>query len=176
MAERRAAVGRRDIDPALTTGGFSTDFVLLKVAATPRERHGPLHKAQRPMKRVTGIGGIFFKANDAPALQAWYKTHLGIDVQVWGGTAFSWADDEGQPVGGSTVWSIGPADGDQFAPSTAPFMVNYRVDNLHALVKVLREEGCNVLDKIDDSEYGKFAWVIDPEGNKVELWEPPEGQ
>src|SRR6202046_1216823 len=128
------------------------------------------------MKRVTGIGGIFFKAKDAPALQTWYKQHLGIDVQEWGGTAFSWTDGEGKPVGGTTVWSIGSAQGDQFAPSSATFMVNYRVEDLHALVKVLREEGCNVLEKIDDSEYGKFAWVIDPEGNKVELWQPPAGQ
>ncbi|XXS97823.1 VOC family protein [Sorangium sp. So ce363] len=128
------------------------------------------------MKRVTGIGGIFFKAKDAPALQAWYKRHLGIDVQEWGGTAFTWTDGEGKPVAGTTVWSIASAQGDQFAPSTATFMVNYRVEDLHALVKVLREEGCNVLEKIDDSEYGKFAWVIDPEGNKVELWQPPAGQ
>ena len=77
---------------------------------------------------------------------------------------------------GSTIWSIGSAQGDHFAPSTATFMVNYRVEDLHALVKVLREEGCNVLEKIDESEYGKFAWVIDPEGNKVELWQPPAGQ
>ncbi len=104
------------------------------------------------MKRVTGIGGIFFKANNPPALQAWYKRHLGIDVQAWGGAAFSWADGEGKPTGGTTIWSIGPAHGDQFAPSAAPFMINYRVEDLHALVNVLREEGCNVLDKVDDSE------------------------
>jgi predicted enzyme related to lactoylglutathione lyase len=128
------------------------------------------------MKRVTGIGGIFFKAQDAPALRAWYQKHLGIDVQSWGGTAFNWTDDEGRALGGSTVWSIASAQSDQFAPGTAPFMVNYRVDDLHALVKTLRDEGCNVLDKIDDSEFGKFAWVIDPEGNKVELWQPPAGQ
>ena len=128
------------------------------------------------MKRVTGIGGIFFKAQDAPALQAWYKRHLGIDVQEWGGTAFTWTDGEGEPFAGTTVWSIGSAQDDRFAPSTAAFMVNYRVEDLHALVRVLREEGCNVLEKIDDSEYGKFAWVIDPEGNKVELWQPPAGQ
>lgn len=128
------------------------------------------------MKRVTGIGGIFFKASDPAALQAWYKRHLGIDVQSWGGTAFSWCDEAGKTVGGMTVWSIGSTGSDQFAPSTAPFMINYRVDDLHALVKVLREEGCHVLEKIDESEYGKFAWVIDPEGNKVELWQPPEGQ
>ena len=128
------------------------------------------------MKRVTGIGGIFFKAKDAATLQAWYKRHLGIDVQAWGGTAFSWSDPEGKPVGGTTVWSIGPAEGDPFAPSSATFMINYRVDDVRALVQVLKEEGCTVLDKIDESEYGKFAWVMDPEGNKVELWEPPAGQ
>jgi predicted enzyme related to lactoylglutathione lyase len=120
------------------------------------------------MKRVTGIGGIFFKAKDAPALQAWYKQHLGIDVQEWGGA--------GKPVAGTTAWLITSERSSQFAPSTAPFMVNYRVEDLLALVKVLREEGCNVLEKVDDSEYGKFAWVIDPEGNKVELWQPPAGQ
>ena len=112
------------------------------------------------MKRVTGIGGIFFKAKDAPALQAWYKRHLGIDVQEWGGTAFTWADSDGKPTGGTTVWSVGPEEGDQFAPSKASFMVNYRVEDLHAVVTALKAEGCNVLDKIDDSEYGKFGWVI----------------
>ncbi len=128
------------------------------------------------MKRVTGIGGIFFKAKDAPALQAWYKRHLAIDVQEWGGASFTWADPDGKPTGGSTTWSVGPEKGDQFAPSKASFMVNYRVEDLHAVVAALKSEGCNVLDKIDDSEYGEFAWVIDPEGNKVELWQPPAGQ
>jgi len=128
------------------------------------------------MKRVTGIGGIFFKAKDAPALHAWYKRHLGIAGQEWGGTAFTWTDGDGKPVGGTTIWSIGGAQGDLFAPSASSFMVNYRVADVHALVKLLREEGCNVLEKVDESEYGKFAWVIDPEGNKVELWEPPPGQ
>jgi predicted enzyme related to lactoylglutathione lyase len=128
------------------------------------------------MKRVTGIGGIFFKAQDAPAMHAWYKRHLGIDVQAWGGTAFAWTDGDGKPVGGTTIWSIGGAQGDPFAPSASSFMVNYRVADVHALVKLLREEGCNVLEKVDESAYGKFAWVIDPEGNKVELWEPPPGQ
>jgi predicted enzyme related to lactoylglutathione lyase len=128
------------------------------------------------MRRVTGIGGIFFKAKDAPSLQAWYRRHLGIDVQVWGGASFTWTDAEGKPAAGSTIWSIGPEGGDHFAPSAASFMVNYRVEDLHALVAVLKQEGCNVLEKIDESEYGKFAWVIDPEGNKVELWQPPPGQ
>ena len=128
------------------------------------------------MKRVTGIGGIFFKAKDAPSLQAWYQRHLGIDVQAWGGTAFPWAGPDGKPMAGTTAWSIGPQAGDPFAPSAAPFMINYRVEDLNALVKALREEGCHVLDKQDESEYGKFAWVIDPEGNKVELWQPPPGR
>ena len=128
------------------------------------------------MKRVTGIGGIFFKARDPQALGAWYRKHLGIDVQAWGGAAFSWADADGQPTTGTTIWSVGAADGDQFAPSTAPFMINYRVDDLAALLQALRAEGCQVLEKTDDSEYGKFGWVMDPEGNKVELWQPPAGQ
>ncbi|MES1195469.1 MAG: VOC family protein [Steroidobacter sp.] len=128
------------------------------------------------MKRVTGIGGIFFHAKDPVMLRVWYKNHLGIDVQDWGGTAFVWADSHGSPVKGTTVWSIGAADEDHFAPSKASFMINYRVEDLAALLQALRAEGCNVLEKTDDSEYGKFGWVIDPEGNKVELWQPPAGQ
>ena len=99
------------------------------------------------MKRVTGIGGIFFKAKDAPALHAWYKLHLGIDVDEWGGAAFTWADSDGKPTGGTTVWSVGPEEGDQFAPSKASFMVNYRVEDLYALVTALKAEGCNVLER-----------------------------
>ncbi|HSX34119.1 MAG TPA: VOC family protein [Candidatus Saccharimonadales bacterium] len=128
------------------------------------------------MKRVTGIGGIFFKAKNPQVLQAWYKQHLGIDVQDWGGTSFQWADADGAPVAGTTAWSIMASEDGTFAPGTAPFMVNYRVADLEALLEALKDEGCNVLDKTDSSEYGKFGWVIDPEGNKVELWEPPAGQ
>src|SRR6185437_15493570 len=128
------------------------------------------------MKRVTGIGGVFFHARDPKALGAWYKKHLGIDVQDWGGAALEWADDAGNAVKGTTAWSLFGADSKHFAPSTSSFMINYRVHDLVALLKALREEGCNVLEKMDDSEYGKFGWVMDPEGNKVELWQPPEGQ
>ena len=128
------------------------------------------------MRRVTGIGGIFFKAKDAVALRTWYKEHLNIDVQDWGGAAFRWMDEAGQPTAGTTVWSIGPFDGDYFAPSKSSFMINYRVADLHAVLHALRAEGCNVIDKTDDSEYGKFGWVLDPEGNKIELWQPPDGQ
>jgi predicted enzyme related to lactoylglutathione lyase len=126
------------------------------------------------MKRVTGIGGVFFKAKDAAVLRAWYKEHLGIDVQSWGGAAFDWTDEAGKPTGGTTAWLIAKADTDQFAPSQAPFMVNYRVADLKGLLAALRAEGCNVMDKVDESDFGKFGWVIDPEGNKVELWQPPE--
>lgn len=128
------------------------------------------------MKRVTGIGGIFFTAKDPEALRAWYQRHLGIDVQAWGGTAFRWTDETGSPSGGTTVWSISAAGDSTFAPSAAPFMINYRVANLARLLEELRREGCQVLEKSDASEFGKFGWVIDPEGNKVELWEPPERQ
>jgi len=128
------------------------------------------------MKRVTGIGGIFFTAKDPVALRAWYKRHLGIDVQDWGGTAFRWTDDTGAAKAGTTVWSIGSADGDYYAPSTSTFMVNYRVDDVRGLLQVLRDEGCQVVGKTEESEFGTFGWVMDPEGNKVELWQPPEGQ
>jgi predicted enzyme related to lactoylglutathione lyase len=132
--------------------------------------------SEAQMKRVTGIGGIFFNANDPVALRAWYKQHLGIDVQEWGGTAFTWTDAAGNPTKGTTVWSIGAADGEHFAPSKSTFMVNYRVEDLAAVLQALRDEGCNALEKTDDSDYGKFGWVMDPEGNKVELWQPPPGQ
>ncbi len=128
------------------------------------------------MKRVTGIGGIFFSAKDPVALRAWYQRHLGIDVQAWGGAAFTWADADGAPMKGTTIWSMVGAEGAPFAPGTAPFMVNYRVDDLTALLQALRDEGCQVLEKTDDGEYGKFGWVIDPEGHKIELWQPPPGQ
>jgi len=125
------------------------------------------------MKRVTGIGGIFFTARDPAALRSWYQTHLGIDVQDWGGAVLQWADDP-KAAEGMTVWSVNAAE--EGAPAKAPFTINYRVADLAGLLAALREEGCEVLDKTDDSEFGKFGWVIDPEGNKVELWEPPAGE
>ena len=127
------------------------------------------------MRRVIGIGGIFFKAKDPVALRAWYQQHLGIDVQGWGGTSFRWVDANGAACNGSTVWSIMPDTTQYYAPSTAPFMVNYRVADLHALLAALRAEGCAVDEKVDESDFGKFGWVMDPEGNRVELWEPPAG-
>ena len=125
------------------------------------------------MKRVTGLGGIFFKSQDPKALAEWYRVHLGLQVEDWGGVAFRWADDS--PTG-TTIWSPFKADSNYFAPSTAPFMINFRVADLKALMAALRSEGCQVADEISESEFGKFAWVMDPEGHKLELWEPPAGR
>jgi len=128
------------------------------------------------MKRFTGIGGIFFKSKEPVALRAWYKKHLGIEVQEWGGAAFTWTDEARNPANGTTIWTVGDAASDYYAPSKSSFMINYRAADLAALLQALRDEGCNVLDKTDDSQYGKFGWVVDPDGNKIELWQPPEGQ
>lgn len=127
------------------------------------------------MKRVTGLGGIFFKSSDPKALADWYRTHLGMNVEEWGGVAFRWGDD---PAGvqGTTIWSPFKSDTKYFEPSQASFMLNLRVADLHALLQALRAEGCQVLEKVDESEYGKFGYVIDPDGNKIELWQPPAGK
>ena len=126
------------------------------------------------MKRVTGIGGIFFKSADPKALGDWYKTHLGLDVTDWGGALFQWGGEGSEP--GITVWSPFAQDTNYMQPSAASFMINYRVEDLDALLAVLKSEGCNVIDKTESSEQGKFGWVVDPEGNKVELWEPPKDE
>jgi catechol 2,3-dioxygenase-like lactoylglutathione lyase family enzyme len=128
------------------------------------------------MKRVTGIGGVFFKSKDPKALGAWYKKHLGIAVEEWGGATFRWNGPDNPQGAGTTVWNPFAADTGYFAPSSAPFMINYRVDDLRALLAVLRADGVQVDEKVEESEYGKFGWVIDPEGNKLELWQPPAGQ
>jgi predicted enzyme related to lactoylglutathione lyase len=127
------------------------------------------------MKRVTGIGGIFFKAQDAPKLSAWYKEHLGIDVQDWGGAVFNWREAESAEQKGCTVWSVFPATSTYFAPSDKPFMINYRVENLDQLLAQLRKEGVEVEDKVVEEENGRFAWILDPEGNRLELWQPADG-
>jgi len=128
------------------------------------------------MKRVTGIGGIFFKAQDPAALREWYRRHLGIESAAWGGTAFRWRTDDNPDGVGTTAWSVFAADSAHFGVGAQRYMVNYRVDDLDALIAALRQEGCQVDDKTDSSEYGKFGWVTDPEGNRIELWEPPAGK
>ena len=126
------------------------------------------------MKRVTGIGGIFFKAKDPGTLSAWYRDHLGLDVTSWNGVIFNWGGVGSEA--GMTIWSPFAADTTYMAPSTSSFMINFRVADLDALLAALKTEGCDVIDKTESSEQGKFGWVIDPEGNKVELWEPPADQ
>lgn len=126
------------------------------------------------MERVTGIGGIFFKSPDPRALGEWYAKHLGFEVHEWGGSSFRWGGDSDAPSG-TTIWSPFKADTKYFEPSTASFMINYRVADLDAMLAQLREAGVQVDDKVDDSEYGKFGWAMDPDGNRFELWQPPEG-
>jgi catechol 2,3-dioxygenase-like lactoylglutathione lyase family enzyme len=125
------------------------------------------------MERVTGIGGVFFKAADKKALGAWYRENLGIDVaEEWGGAIFCWGEGAADAPSGSTVWSPFPADTKYFEPSSASFMLNYRVGDLDAMLAQLRAAGVQVDDKVQDSEYGRFGWAMDPEGNRFELWQP----
>ena len=124
------------------------------------------------MKRVTGLGGIFFKANDPERLYAWYEQHLGIKADPQSGAMFSWRESEDPKREGMTIWAIFKRENQYFDPSPAPFMLNYRVENLDALLQALRADGVKIDDKRQDADYGRFAWVYDPEGNKIELWEP----
>lgn len=126
------------------------------------------------MKRVTGIGGIFFKAQNPKKLSEWYQKHLGLNLEEWGGAVFRWSDDP-SAENGATVWNAFKNDTDYFEPSSSSFMINFRVADLNGLLETLRDEGCRVLDRREESEMGKFGYVIDPEGNNVELWEPPVG-
>lgn len=130
----------------------------------------------KQFRRVTGIGGIFFTAKNPDSLRAWYRTHLGIEVESWGGFAFRWQSEQNPTGEGTTVWGVFKADTKYFDPSKSSFMINYRVENLDELLRILRSEGCTVDSKTDSSEFGKFGWVMDPEGNRIELWEPPKGR
>ena len=124
------------------------------------------------MAKVTGIGGVFFLSNhDHQALSAWYQQHLGIPLEPWGGAAFKWPDDVAEDKG-ATAWNVADKDSKWFQPSTARFMINYRVDDLVALVAQLKSAGIELIKGPESHENGKFAWLLDPEGNKVELWEP----
>jgi len=124
------------------------------------------------MARVTGVGGIFFKTRgDRAALAAWYQKNLGMPLEAWGGVILRWPDDRAGD-GGVTAWHVADRDSKWFAPSDSSFMVNYRVDNLDELLAQLREGGVEVVGGPDSDDNGKFAWIMDPDGNKVELWEP----
>jgi predicted enzyme related to lactoylglutathione lyase len=123
------------------------------------------------MKRVIGIGGIFFKCKDPEKMNQWYKTHLGLDTSPYG-TKIEWQQDANASEKGYTLWSPFPDKTNYFEPSTKDFMINFRVENLEALVAELKKEGVAILDEIEASEFGKFVHILDIEGNKVELWEP----
>jgi predicted enzyme related to lactoylglutathione lyase len=121
------------------------------------------------LERVTGIGGVFFRAKDPEALGRWYADALGIALEDFGGATFRWKGD------GTTVWSPFPADTEYFGTADQQGMVNYRVSDLDAMLEQLRAAGAQVDDHVEEHEYGRFGWAVDPEGNRFELWEPPEG-
>lgn len=122
-------------------------------------------------KRVTGIGGIFFKADDDSKMKEWYGKHLGIDSDKYG-HIFWWRQVDSKEKKGSTNWSIMKDSTNYFAPSKQSFMINYRVENLDELLVQLKKEGVEMVGEPETHSYGKFAWILDPEGNKIELWEP----
>lgn len=124
------------------------------------------------MARVTGIGGVFLKVRgDKKALAAWYSEHLGIPLESWGGAVLRWPDDTADDKG-LTVWALAESTSKWFSPSESSVMINYRVDDLAALLAQLRAAGIETVGGPDTAENGTFAWIMDPDGNKVELWEP----
>lgn len=126
------------------------------------------------MKRVTGIGGVFFKAQNPEELKAWYVRHLGLPTRPDGGVMFEWREGEKADRKAATVWAPFPQDTDYFEPGRSPFMINFRVADLDNLLAKLRSEDVEVEEKVEEYPYGRFAWIMDPEGNRIELWEPPE--
>lgn len=121
--------------------------------------------------RVTGIGGVFFKCDDADKQKSWYAEKLGIPMESWG-SAFRWRQFENPEKTGSTAWSAFKKETKYLDPSDSSFMINYRVDDLEAMLERLKSEGVTVVGDIESYDYGKFGWIMDPEGNKIELWEP----
>ena len=122
-------------------------------------------------KRVTGIGGIFFKTQDPEKTKEWYNRHLGFNAGQYGGT-FEWIQAEKPDQKGTTAWSPFGANTNYFEPSPHEYMFNYRVENLTELLAELRKEGVEVVGEMQEFDYGKFGWILDPEGRKIELWEP----
>jgi len=145
-------------------GSFLLGFAFNSIITKPA-------KKQLTMKRVTGIGGIFFKCKDPNTINDWYKKHLGFNTTPYG-TSFTWREEEDSTKKGMTQWSPFAENTSYFEPSEKEFMINYRVENLEALVEELKKENVTILDKIETYDYGKFVHILDPEGNKIELWEP----
>jgi len=125
------------------------------------------------MKKVTGLGGVFFKSENPQAMNEWYAKNLGIPAGEYGAT-FEWRQADNPSSKGSTTWCTFPSDTKYFNPSTKPFMINYRVENITLLVDELRKSNVTIIDEIAEYDYGKFVHILDPEGNIIELWEPRE--
>jgi predicted enzyme related to lactoylglutathione lyase len=124
------------------------------------------------MAKVTGIGGVFMKSKGkGSALAAWYRDNLGLDLESWGGAILKWPEDKAED-GGVTVWSAADSETKWFSPSESSFMINYRVDNMDDMLEHLKQNGVEIQKGPESHENGKFAWIIDPDGNKLELWEP----
>lgn len=124
------------------------------------------------MAKVTGIGGVFFKSTgDHKKLAEWYRDNLGLQLEPWGGAIIKWTDDKSND-GGMTVWNAADKDTKWFSPSSASFMINYRIDNMAEMLAQLQRNGIEILKGPESHENGKFAWIVDPDGNKIELWEP----
>lgn len=143
--------------------------------ALPKNQKKPNMNDQQksPSKKVTGIGGIFFKSEDPKLMREWYAKNLGIATTDYGAT-FDWLEKDDPKKTGSTTWSPFKEDTKYFEPSKKDFMINYRVENIEGLVEDLKSNGVTIVDKIEDSPYGKFVHILDLEGNKIELWEPKE--
>jgi len=126
------------------------------------------------MKKVTGLGGLFFKAENPEELYKWYEKHLGLEKQGQEAVAFNWRYADESHKSGMTVWAIFRKDTEYFNPSRSSFMMNFIVEDLDGLLAALREEGVEIDPHREDYDYGRFAWIMDPEGNRIELWEPPK--
>jgi predicted enzyme related to lactoylglutathione lyase len=127
------------------------------------------------MAKVTGIGGVFFKSTgDHKKLAEWYSRNLGMPLEPWGGAILKWPDDKSDDRG-LTVWHVADKSTEWFAPATAGFMINYRVDSMAEMLAQLQRNGVEIWKGPESHENGTFAWILDPDGNKVELWEPAAG-
>jgi predicted enzyme related to lactoylglutathione lyase len=154
---------------ALTIVLIATSFLLgfaFKTAISNNNKN-------KKMKKVTGIGGVFFKCKDPKAINEWYKTHLGFETSAYG-TSFKWREIDDSTKEGLTQWNPFAENTKYFEPSTKDFMINYRVENLEALVEELKKENVTIVDKIETYDYGKFVHILDLEGNKIQLWEPKD--
>jgi predicted enzyme related to lactoylglutathione lyase len=148
------------------TTSFCLGFTFKKIISKQSNK-------QTTMKKVTGIGGIFFKCKDPNKMKEWYKTNLGLNTNEYGAT-FEWREASDSTKKGSTTWSPFAETTKYFEPSAKDFMINYRVENLEALVEELKKNGVTIVDAIQAYDYGKFVHILDVEGNKVELWEPAD--